>query len=290
MSILFIVNRTAGNGRAGREWDKFYPKIKGTFPDFRVVFTESQGHATFIARDSDEDLIVSCGGDGTLNEVANGLAGKKAKLGIIPLGTGSDFGKTIGVRDVDKAIATIIEGKSKRFDVGKVNFESLGTSRFFVNILEIGFGAEVMSYVNRHKAFGRLSFLMGVISVIGKLKRFSTEFSYDGKETAETIEVIVANGRYFGGGMLASPSSSIDDGFLDLHILKPVSRISTLINLNKLVSGRYISLGLSIEAKSPRFRFSDMGNLVEIDGEVVGRTPISVEILPGYLEILVPSQ
>ncbi|MEM0127552.1 MAG: diacylglycerol kinase family lipid kinase [Thermoplasmatales archaeon] len=290
MSTLFIVNRTAGNGRAGREWDRIYPTVSRLFPELRVAFTEYPGHASILAKESDDDIIISCGGDGTLNEVVNGAVGKKAKIGVVPLGTGSDFGKTIGARDVGKAISTIVDGKTKMVDVGKVTYVDDGKTRFFINILEIGFGAEVMMYVNRHKSLGRLSFLLGVISVIGKMKRFTTDFSYDGNSKVETIEVIVANGRYFGGGMLASPDSLINDGLLDLHILKPFSKFKTLVNLNKLISGKYISMGLSIERKSSAFKFSDLGNLVEVDGEVIGKTPISVEVIPSSLEMILPDQ
>jgi len=290
LSVLFIVNRTAGNGRAGNEWDEFFPKIRTAFPEMRVAFTEYQGHATAIARDSEEDIVVSCGGDGTLNEIVNGIAGKNVKLGIIPLGTGSDFSRTLKIKDIDMAIASILQGKTIKVDVAKVDFPKEGKSRIFMNVLEIGFGAEVMSFVNRHKSLGRLSFLLGVFSVIGKLERFTVEYSYDGRDRADTIEVIVANGRYFGGGMLASPQSMIQDGLLDIHILKPFSRIKTLLNLNKLISGEYISLGLSIEGKSQKFQVFEEGNLVEMDGEVVGRTPISIEILAGYIDLIVPSQ
>ncbi|MEM4068948.1 MAG: diacylglycerol kinase family lipid kinase [Thermoplasmatales archaeon] len=290
MSTLFIVNRTAGNGRAGREWDRIYPKISRLFLDMKVAFTEYPGHASKLASESTDETIISCGGDGTLNEIVNGVAGKKVKIGIIPLGTGSDFGKTVGISELNKAISTIKRGKTKKIDVGKIIFLGDGNTRLFVNILEIGFGAEVMNFVNSHKFFGKLSFLLGVISVIRKLKRFTIDFNYDGNNKVDTIEVIVANGRYFGGGMLASPNSRIDDALLDLHILRPYSRIKTLLNLNKLISGKYISMGLSIEGRSERFTFLDKGNLIEVDGEVVGRTPIEVTVLPAYLEMILPDQ
>lgn len=289
--VLFIVNPVAGNGKAIREWESVSVILKKKFSNYDVIFTERPGHATEIARKASSEgyeIVAACGGDGTLNEVINGLVETGIKAAFVPLGTGSDFGKTIGVRDVETSIETLLEGKSKKMDVGRATFDDSGESRFFMNVLEIGFGARVMEYVNSHEKGGRYTFILGVFSVLRKLKAFNVTLETDGKSETKTIEIIVANGKYFGGGMLASPASSTDDGLLDLHILKPVSRLTTIFRLRNLMNGSYIEKGFSLESRITSARFQEKGILVEMDGEVVGKTPVSVSVVNEAINFIIP--
>lgn len=291
MNILFIVNPAAGNWKAKKEWANIDNLLKETIKDYQVEFTEYPGHATEIAKKAAAEgyeTIVSCGGDGTLNEVINGIVDSEVKCALIPLGTGSDFGKTIGVRTVSDSIKVLSGSKSSKVDTASVTFDDTGKSRFFMNVLEIGFGAEVMKYVNSHEKFGRFSFIIGVLSVLRKLKKFKIGTENNGNSEIDTIEVIVANGRYFGGGMLASPSSSIGDGVLDVHVLRPVSRLTTILRLRNLMNGTYIEKGFSLESKTKNIHFKEKGMLVEMDGEVVGETPVKISIKEGSVNFLVP--
>lgn len=291
MKLLFIVNPSAGNGNAGKEWPEIEKEIDSNFPEHECVLTERPGHATELARNGalkGFDTIVSCGGDGTLNEVINGVAGSEIRVALIPLGTGSDFGKSIGIRSVQDALKALKSGRTEKVDLANVTFDETGTSRTFINILEIGFGAEVMKYVNSHSKAGKNSFLIGVLSVLMKLKRFRVKFELDKLQEMDTIEVIVANGKYFGGGMLASPCSIISDGNLDVHIMKPVSKLTTLLRLKNLMNGTYIEKNFSYEFRGKAFHFLGKGNLVEMDGEVVGNTPISISLLEKGVNFVVP--
>ena len=291
MKLLFIVNPSAGNGNAGKEWPEIEKEIESNFPEHECVLTERPGHATELARNGaikGFDTIVSCGGDGTLNEVINGVAGSEIRVALIPLGTGSDFGKSIGIRSIQDALKVLKSGRTEKVDLANVTFDETGTSRTFINILEIGFGAEVMKYVNSHSKAGKNSFLIGVLSVLMKLKRFRVKFELDKLQEMDTIEVIVANGKYFGGGMLASPGSIISDGNLDVHILKPVSKLTTLLRLKNLMNGTYIEKNFSYEFRGKAFHFLGKGNLVEMDGEVVGNTPISISLLEKGVNFVVP--
>lgn len=291
MKLLFIVNPSAGNGNAGKEWPEIEKEIDSNFPEHECVLTERPGHATELAKNGaikGFDTIVSCGGDGTLNEVINGVAGSEIRVALIPLGTGSDFGKSIGIRSVQDALKALKSGRTEKVDLANVTFDETGTSRTFINILEIGFGAEVMKYVNSHSKAGKNSFLIGVLSVLMKLKRFRVKFELDKLQEMDTIEVIVANGKYFGGGMLASPCSIISDGNLDVHIMKPVSKLTTLLRLKNLMNGTYIEKNFSYEFRGKAFHFLGKGNLVEMDGEVVGNTPISISLLEKGVNFVVP--
>ncbi len=292
MRILFIVNPSAGNGNSGVEWPTIERELRSRFNDYEYSLTERPGHATEIARDGVKrgfDVIVSCGGDGTLNEVINGIAGSDVRVGLVPLGTGSDFGKTIGIRSVEESLKVLAGGFTEKIDLGIVKFDETGLSRKFLNILEIGFGAEVMRYVNSHSKEGGNSFTKGVFSVLMKLKKFRVTAHSDRSVEYETIEVIVANGKYFGGGMLASPGSSLSDGVLDVHVLKPVSKLTTIFRLKTLMDGTYIEKNYSIEDRVKSIRFEGNGNLVEMDGEVVGTTPLSIEVVHNGVSFLVPS-
>lgn len=289
--ILFLVNPVAGNGKAKIEWPIIEKMIGENFSDYEIKFTERPLHATELTKDAIKEgveTIVSCGGDGTLNEVINGAAESNVKVGLIPLGTGSDFGKTIGIRNPEDSIKALKGNKTVKMDLGRVTFNGSGQIRFFINVLEIGFGAEVMSYVNSHAKHGNRTFIRGIFSTIWKLKKFKPGAENDSLKDVETIEVIVANGRYFGGGMLASPDSQVSDGLLDVHILKPVSRITTILRLRTLVNGTYIEKGYSYGDKLRAIRFGEGGNLVEMDGEVVGRTPIDISLVHQGCNFIVP--
>ncbi|MEM3933395.1 MAG: diacylglycerol kinase family lipid kinase [Thermoplasmata archaeon] len=294
MKIFFIINPIAGNGKALEEWEKNKIKIFKNFGEQNYEFTKYPGHAIEISKkisNEDFDLIVSVGGDGTLNEVVNGLVNSNKTIVILPFGTGSDFGKTIGIRNLDDFFIAIKNGKKIKVDIGNVYFTEQSFSRYFINILEIGFGAEVMNYVNKHKSLGKYSFILGIISTLSKMKKFDLNIQLNTiKKTFSTIEVIVANGKYFGGGMLASPDSKIDDGFLNLHILKSFSKLTSVIRLRNLISGEYIKKGYSYDFISNEIFVENSGILVEMDGDVIGKTPIKITILEKKIEFLIPQK
>lgn len=294
MKIFFIINPIAGNGKALEEWEKNKIKIFKNFGEQNYEFTKYPGHAIEISKkisNEDFDLIVSVGGDGTLNEVVNGLVNSNKTIVILPFGTGSDFGKTIGIRNLDDFLISVKNGKKIKVDIGNVYFTEQSFSRYFINILEIGFGAEVMNYVNKHKSLGKYSFILGIISTLSKMKKFDLNIQLNTiKKTFSTIEVIVANGKYFGGGMLASPDSKIDDGFLNLHILKSFSKLTSVIRLRNLISGEYIKKGYSYDFISNEIFVENSGILVEMDGDVIGKTPIKITILEKKIEFLIPQK
>ena len=294
MKIFFIINPIAGNGKALEEWEKNKIKIFKNFGEQNYEFTKYPGHAIEISKkisNEDFDLIVSVGGDGTLNEVVNGLVNSNKTIVILPFGTGSDFGKTIGIRNLDDFFIAVKNGKKIKVDIGNVYFTEQSFSRYFIKILEIGFGAEVMNYVNKHKSLGKYSFILGIISTLSKMKKFDLNIQLNTiKKTFSTIEVIVANGKYFGGGMLASPDSKIDDGFLNLHILKSFSKLTSVIRLRNLISGEYIKKGYSYDFISNEIFVENSGILVEMDGDVIGKTPIKITILEKKIEFLIPQK
>ncbi len=279
MRAFFIVNPKAGNGKALSKWNEYKKILFDSIGEQAYEFTKRQGDATAMARGISKgefDLVVSCGGDGTLNEVVNGIVNTDLAIGVLPIGTGSDFGKTLGIRNISDFLKAIKSWRTKDVDVVAAQFTNHGR-RYFINILEIGFGAEVMNYVNSHKYFGNGSFKFGAFYMLSKMRPFNLILSMDGKEYEfPTIESIFANGRYFGGGMLASPVSEIDDGLLNVHVLKPFSRIRSAINFRTLSDGSYLNRGYAHSFKTMSVSVTSKGQLVEMDGEVVGKTPIDI--------------
>ncbi len=292
MKIFFIINPVAGNGKTLEHWEKNRKRIFDELGEQNYEMTRYPGHATEIARNvcsEDYDLIVSVGGDGTLNEVVNGIAGSKKAISLIPFGTGSDFGKTLGIRTLEDFLLALKINKRIEVDLPSVYFQEDSRSRYFINILEIGFGAEVMNYVNKHKGLGRYSFLMGIFSTLSRMKKYQLKISLDSFHTdLYTIETIIANGRYFGGGMLASPNSVPDDGILDVHVLKPFSKIGSLIQLRSLITGEYIKKGYSHDFTASQIMVETKDILVEMDGEVVGKTPLKISLNKKRIEFMVP--
>lgn len=289
MKIFFIINPVAGNGKTLAQWNMHREEIFTHLGKQDFEFTKYQGHATEIAKrvsSEDYDAIVSVGGDGTLNEIINGIDGKP--VSIIPFGTGSDFGKTIGIRGMEDFIGAIKKGRRIHVDLPLAEFPELSISRYFINILEIGFGAEVMSFVNRHKSFGKYSFIFGILLTLSKMKKFDVSLVENDHEKYSTIEIIVANGKYFGGGMLASPDSNVEDGLLDVHILKPVSRIKSIVQLRSLINGEYIKKGYSFDFKSDKIYIEGKGIRVEMDGETVGRLPVRIYTGKKKVDFIVP--
>lgn len=291
MKILFIVNPVAGGGKALVAWEKHKNDLKSLFPTSEAVFTKAPGDATSFAMSASEkgfDTVISCGGDGTLNEVVNGIVGSGIKVGIFPLGTGSDFGKSVGIRDYESFLSSLNSGKSIKVDIALSEFSD-GNRRYFINSLEAGFGADVMQFVDSHRRLGKISFIVGILATIARLRKFDVEINIDSRRWAvRSMEIIVANGKYFGGGMLASPGSRVDDSILDVHILKPIGRLRTIIQLRELINGTYIEKGHSIEINGKSIEIDTMEILVEMDGEVAGKTPVKITLIPGALDLLIP--
>ncbi len=302
--FMFIVNPASSNGRTSRRW----PEIKnildtrGLEYDFRM--TEGPWEAAEIARDSlrgGYNVVVAVGGDGTLNEVANGffLVDEEVRagssLGVISMGTGSDFIRTAGIpKDIQSAVKVIERGEKTLLDVGRARFaraDGTMADRYFLNVADVGIGGETAERVNNtSKALGGfVSFLWGVIVSIFLYKNKEMTLAIDEEITwqGKFVTVALGNGRFFGGGMKITPQAMLTDGLLDVTILPDLSKPRLLMSLPKVYSGRHLEIkgvkyarGKKISIKSPE------PALLEMDGEIPGRTPVDVEVLPLALQIL----
>ena len=270
-----------------------------------IWVTESRGQATHLASEaikSGYEMVVAVGGDGTVNEVLNGFFDKgvalsqHVTLGIVPLGSGCDFARSLGIpKKIDEAITTLESSRVRRIDVGRVeflNFRREREIRLFANIADVGAGGLVTQRASRApRILGRRpNYVWGILSAVLSYKAKPVSVSIDGGEPMRLAvrNLIVANGKYFGRGFLPAPHARIDDGLFDIVNIRDFSTIQSVWHLPKLRKGTHLGLekvscfrGKKVEANA------DEEVLLEIDGELVGTVPATFQIIPEAVSIKV---
>lgn len=303
--ILMIVNPVSAGKQTGKEWPEFERLLKGNSINFDVKYTEYRGHATEITRKALEngyDLIVSVGGDGTMNEVVNGFFDNNtpidtnACLAVFSRGTGCDFIKTIGIdKGIDAFLKILKTGNIKKLDVGEVRYEDYkkgNNTRYFLNISDLGLGGETTNRINKTaKSFkGFLSFLFNAIISIILYKNKHMEVIVDGKEVynQRINSVMVANGKFFGGGMMIAPEAKLDDGEFDIVVLEDLSKLELIISFHLIYKGMHFNhpkvklyKGKSVIVKSKE------KVLLDIDGEQPGTTNAQFRIIDKTINVIV---
>lgn len=296
--IAVVVNPASANGATFKRW----PEIAAAFESEDVTyvhsFTEGPGHATELTRDYLEkgfDLIISVGGDGTVNEVINGFfdvekpVSENASFGYISTGTGGDLGRTIGTpKDLAASIRKIVDSSPRPLDVGKVTFiNNLGNKeiRYFINVAGIGLDGDTVDRVNRtSKVFGGfISFLWGTVVSVILYHNKKMAITIDGKLICKEpiTTVVIGNGCYFGGGMFALPHAIMDDGLFDIIILRDLSKLNLLLSLPRVYRGTHLSHPRINSLRGTVVEVDSEDNaLLNLDGEQPGRVPVKIELLP----------
>ena len=303
-----IVNPKSQGGKLGKRWRDVAETLGRAFP-FDEAITEGPGDATRLVRAAlrgGAERIVAIGGDGTINEVANGFfedgvaIAPAASLAIIPYGTGGDFRKTVNLStDVGAAAAVIAANHTTRIDLGKLTYTTAsgGTAvRMFVNIASFGSSGVVDKRVNESgKRLGsRLSFLVAAARTTWSYKNQRVQLVFDGRDRAEaTINTVaVANGKYFGGGMKVAPDAELDDGVFDVVSLGDLTFGEIMKNSRRIYQGTHLTADKvsARRAKVVEAEPIDAGEVVEldVDGENPGRLPARFEIVPQALALVIP--
>jgi YegS/Rv2252/BmrU family lipid kinase len=291
---LFLVNPASGNGATGKRWPKLRDRAAELGLEGKQVLSEFPGHLAQAAKDSPGSLLVVIGGDGTVNEVANGVAGTEAELAVLPCGTGQDFGRTHGLpTGFDDAVRVALGGETRTIDLGRVELES-GTSRFFANVGSAGMSGAVARRANAMtKAFGgRATFFYALTRefLAWQNTRVVVELADGVQREGPMHDVIVANGNWHGGGMKLAPDARQDDGVFDVVLIGDVTKLDFLTTAPKLYSGRYLSHPKVelLQSSSVAIRASEALPL-EVDGEPIGATPARFEVVPSALRLRVPA-
>jgi YegS/Rv2252/BmrU family lipid kinase len=258
------------------------------------VLSEFPGHLAQAAGEAESSLLVVVGGDGTVNEVANGVAGTGAEIAVLPAGTGQDFGRTHGLPSrFDDAVGVALGGETRTIDLGRVELAD-GTSRFFANVGSAGMSGSVARRANAMtKALGgRATFFYALTREFLAWRNTRVTVELDGgvERQGAMHDVIVANGRYHGGGMKLAPGAAQDDGLFDVVLIGDVTKLDFLTTAPKLYSGRYLSHPKVELLRAPTVAIDAAGALpLEVDGEPIGTTPARFEIVPAALRLRVPA-
>ena len=310
---LVIVNPHSAGGKTGESWAALASDLRAHFGPFKVAFTKASGDGITLAQNAAESgrkFIIACGGDGTINEVANGilLSGRDAELGVLPSGTGGDFRRSIEMPDEPREAARALRtGKTRTIDVGKVTFQTAHgntDSRYFLNISSFGLAVSIIRRIKngnplewlpidavRGPAGFALSSLQEVIGLNTKKVRVKID---DGEERPlTTVNFCVANARYFGGGMMIAPDAKLHDGHFDVINIGDMKSLKIIRNLHQLYRGTHLSLN-EVKAKSAKrveARPFDPAEeiFIEVDGELPGKLPATFEIIPAALKLRIPS-
>ncbi len=297
-----IVNPAAGANSTFEKWPAIRNLLKTTGITFDYELTEAKGHAIEIARAAADDgyrCLVAVGGDGTIHEVANGILrtpnASRMTLGVVCTGTGSDLSRTIGIhRDYKRACAALADGRRKRIDVGLVEYHGGGTPgrRYFLNAAGIGFDATVVEATEKLPKYlgGTIPYLFGLVrTFLGYRNKQVSLCIGDGEsEEAKVLGVVVANGRYFGGGMRIAPEAGMDDGQFDIVIVGDFGKMELLRVFPRVYNGTHLGhRKIKVERAECLSVESAERFLLHADGELLGEGPVAFSLLPRLLDLIV---
>ena len=289
MRVHAIVNPTSGGRRCLRDWQRVRPILTEAGWEMQESLTEQRGHAREIAAASGASVILSAGGDGTAHEVANGIIESRrgAAMGVLPLGTGNDFARALGLpRDPIAAAAALVSARPRPIDVGEVN------GRYYLTIAGAGFDGEVARQVNAWPKVlsGVVMYALGILKMLVTYRPVDVTITIDGTTVQERLFLIaVGNTAWNAGGMWLVPSARPDDGLLHAVIAGPLTRLETLIVLPKVFSGGHLAHPKVRQAQGREIRVTSATPLaVQADGESVGTLPAVFRAHPGALSVLAP--
>lgn len=300
-----IVNPNAGRRKGEKDWPEIAKLITAANIRFKSMFTQHRIHAIRMARKFVEmgyRNIIVVGGDGTMNEVVNGIFTQSKRpsdsitVGLIPVGTGNDWCRMFGIPDdYQGAIDVIKKGMTFLQDIAWVKFVQAGLekNRYFANMAGMGYDAMVAEKTNKQKDEGKggtMSYFINIFSSLFSFKETHTEVMIDGQDVlkAPVFTMNVGICKYNGGGMMQLPTAIADDGLLDMTVITKLSRFSVVRNVRKLYDGSFTRMpqvktfrGKSIVIHSKPEVY------MEADGESLGHSPFKFGIIPKSLNVIV---
>jgi diacylglycerol kinase (ATP) len=296
-----IVNPVAGAKTTYRKWPVINELLQSGGMSFEYQYTEGTGHAIELAREataSGYQFVVAVGGDGTVNEVANGILqardSSEATIGIISTGTGGDFIRTAGItRDYIKASSCLHGAERRMIDVGVVDFtkNNQPSQRYFINSAGVGFDAQAIEAASRlPKIFGgTVPYVLGLLKSVISYRNKLLEVCFNDRcEQRKVLTMVMANGCYFGGGMCIAPNADIYDGVFDVVCVGDVGKIDLLKTFPKIYKVTHITHPLVKIERSSHVEIKSVDKVfIEADGEFLGECPASFRIIPAALSLAI---
>src|SRR5690606_17515163 len=307
--LIFIVNGNAGNGKGYKVWNKLKAELNQKKVNYRSFFTKYPTHAQELARqigsmfEDKVDAVIAVGGDGTINEVVNGMVYyPNIKVGYIPAGSGNDFYRGFNVpKSPLKALSFIIQNKGKKgklFDIGKCKVQGRATGSYFVSSLGTGFDAAVSKLTNESKMkrylnkvhLGSLAYVGALISLLFTYRLTSVTVNIDGRDFQykNVWFVTISNQPFYGGGMKIAPKAKTTDGFFDITVVHNLSRLKLLFVFITVFFGVHTKFKEIDQHKGVNIRVnSEDKMLIHADGEYIGNIPLQVEVQHRKMQFLV---
>jgi len=306
MKTAVIVNPRSAGGSTEKHWSRVRQAVEQRLGEVDVRFTESRGHATTLTRElltGGYGRIIGAGGDGTFHEIVNGFlrndqpVNPEASLGLLPMGTGGDLRRTLGIPpDVESAADVIAAGAVRTIDVGKISYcdnHGKEQSSYFVNVVSFGMGGEVAA--RSRNVFtplgGRLAFFWATLKVFSwyRGKRVALRLEGANPKFREILNVAAGNGLYHGGGMNVCPEAVLDDGLLEVTVIESLGLLTLLRDLSYLYDGN-IHAHPKVSHTRVRKLVAESSETVriEVDGEPLGTLPVEITLLPKTLRVIGP--
>jgi diacylglycerol kinase (ATP) len=300
-----VVNPVAGYGRARRLLPWLRHHLAPLAPDATVVETEAPGHARELAQRAaaaGHDRVLAVGGDGTAQEVVNGLLddGGRVPLAILPEGSGNDLARGLGLpRDLQAALRIAVGERFMAVDIARATRTGGdGSVRYFAAAGGVGFDAQVaavMAGERRPWQRGRAGYLFSTLLELRRFRNQSLMFHFETPDGPRTVERVVlmaaiANGAYYGGGMRICPGATVNDGWLDICLVGDISRLEALRQLPGIYRGRHVTHPAVefVRARSVVIE-GDPETRVHLDGEPFGQVPLRIDLIPRAIRVAAAS-
>ena len=300
--IVVVLNPKAGRGQGAKQRQELErllteasakaTDVNGVDITWEIQETRAHGEGTRLASEavsSGAEIVAAAGGDGTLGEVVNGIMGTGATLGILPVGTGNDFARAVGLspNNLPQAVQSLLFGQPSAIDLGRVSMHD-GGGRWFINIAGGGFDAVVAERVNRGFRFlhGTSAYLAAIVHSLAAFRPALLRLTLDDKPETEcrAMLCVIANAPMYGGGMKVAPDARIDDGLFDVMVLGALGRVAFLRAFPRVFAGTHISHPAVTVYRARRVRLeSDPPLPLLIDGDVLTTTPADFTLHPSAL-------
>ena len=300
--VVFLVNPASDNGATGRRWPELAHAAAAAGLDGTALISERPGHLAELARAAARDgadLLVVVGGDGSVYEAANGLSGvpDPPALAVVARGTGWDFVRTYGIpRRIEDAARVALAGETRAVDLGRATYRSWDgrqADAVFANVASVGMSGAIAKRANETtKALGgKASYLWATFAVFAGWSASEITVTVDGEtRSGRMIDVVVGNGRYFGGGMEICPEAEPDDGLFDVLLIGDVTKRDLVLTMPKIYRGTHLPHPRAELLRGMVVTVEADGRLpVQLDGEQPGTSPVRFEALPGALRLRVPA-